>query len=294
MPEEKRPAEQLDDIYPPSVLQTAPEEPQVATAATVAVTGVSRTGVSMEQPPVATAATVAATGVSVTGASMSDGPFVQPATPPSFPLSYDSSSDSSSDLANPYAAARRNMARQTSGSVEVFPPPASLAATAGTPDVALDAASVGAGKTSPRISFRQDAERAETLALALSATIKQQIEQLKNKRHNEPERQAEIDFLKIVSITLDEIAAAIGRARRAATPEGREQEFVKAETLASSLADAGRNFAQRNYERVLDYGGNLVMTILGTQLFAMMFGVSYEEALVTQLALLGISAGIKK
>jgi hypothetical protein len=102
-----------------------------------------------------------------------------------------------------------------------------------------------------------------------------------------------IDFLEVVSSTLDEIAAAIGEARRAASPEDREQKFVHAETLARSLARAGRNFAERNYERVVDYGGYCVLTILGTQLFTTLFGVPPEEALLAQLTLLGFS-NIKK
>ncbi len=146
---------------------------------------------------------------------------------------------------------------------------------------------------SPRSFFRENAERAEALATALSTTIKQEIARLKDERRNDPERQTDIDFLEIVAATLDEIATTISEARRAATPEDREQKFAKAESLARSLADAGRNFAQRNYERVLDYGGYSLMTVLGTQLFAMMFGLPYEVALATQLLLLGLT-GPKK
>jgi hypothetical protein len=172
------------------------------------------------------------------------------------------------------------------------PEPAGLEVKTSPPVVALSAVPLRVG-ASPQISFRNNAERAEGLARALAATIKREIERLNNERHNDPARQAEIEFLEVVSSTLDEIAAAIGQARRAATPDDREQKFVKAETLASSLANAGRDFAQRNYERVVDYGGYCVLAILGTQFFTTLFGVPPEEALLTQVALLGFS-GIKK
>jgi len=68
---------------------------------------------------------------------------------------------------------------------------------------------------------QENTERAEGLAWALSATIKQEIDRL------QPERQAEIKFLEAVSATLDEIANAIDKARRAATSEDRQQEFSK-------------------------------------------------------------------
>jgi hypothetical protein len=176
--------------------------------------------------------------------------------------------------------------------ISLTPEPAGLEVKTSTPVVALRAESLEVGKRSLRVPpriLRENAERAETLARALSTTIKRQIEQLKSERHNEPERQAEIDFLEVVSAKLDEIAAAIGEARRAATPGDREQKFAKAETLASSLANAGRDFAQRNYARVVDYGGYCVLAILGTQLFSTLFGVPAWEALLTQLALLGFS-----
>ena len=121
MPEEKRPTEAV----PPRFGSNDPPNSHISR---------DTPPVLQTVPPVAMATTVAPTGVSVTGASMSEGPLVQTAAPPSFPFSY----DSSSDLVNAnYAAARRNMAMQTSGSVEVFPPAASLAVavTVGTPDI---------------------------------------------------------------------------------------------------------------------------------------------------------------
>ena len=165
---------------------------------------------------------------------------------------------------------------------------APLSLSSDPPVVALSAASLEIGKATPSFAFRDNAERAETLARALSTTIKREIERLKAERPNEPERQAEIDFLEIVSTTLDAIASAIREARRATTPQDREQKFVEAETRASSLAKALRSFAERNYERVLDYGGYSVLTILGTQLFTALFGVPAEEALAVQLLLLGL------
>jgi hypothetical protein len=132
---------------------------------------------------------------------------------------------------------------------------------------------------------QENTERAEGLAWALSATIKQEIDRL------QPERQAEIKFLEAVSETLDEIANAINKASRGATSEDRQQEFAKTETLAGSLAKLAREFAEANYERLVDYGGYSVLVILGTELFANMFGVSANDALGAQRALLGLSSG---
>jgi hypothetical protein len=174
----------------------------------------------------------------------------------------------------------------------LMPEPAGLEIKTSPPVVALSAVPLREGASS-RISFRSNAERAEGLAHALAATIKREIERLKSERHNDPARQAEIDFLEVVSATLDEIAAAIREARRAATPQDREQKFVEAETLARRLAKAGRDFAERNYERITNYGGYSVLVILGTQLFVRLFGVPAEEALAAQLALLGLF-GTKK
>ncbi len=120
-------------------------------------------------------------------------------------------------------------------------------------------------------------------------TIKQDIERLESKRLNEPAWQAQIDFLKLVSSTLDRIVTALGEARQAATPEDREQKFDQAQTLARRLASACRNFAEQNYERVVDYAGFSAFTVLGTLLFTQLFGVSPEVALAGQLALLGLS-----
>ncbi len=137
------------------------------------------------------------------------------------------------------------------------------------------------------VSFRDHAEGAEKLTEALSREIKREIERLTNAGHNEPAWQDEIDFLRSVSATLDQIATAISEARQAATPYAQERKFAEAETLASKLAKAGRDYAERNYERVIDYGCNSALVILGTQLFVSCFGVPAAEALAAQLLLLG-------
>jgi hypothetical protein len=148
-------------------------------------------------------------------------------------------------------------------------------------------------RPAPRTSFREHAKEAEGLTKALSRTIKREIERLENEGRNEPAWRDEIDFLKLVSATLDQIAAAIWEAQQAATADARERKFAEAEKLAGKLAKAGRDFAERSYERVIDYGGYSVLVILGTTLFTSMFGLSPEEALAAQLALLGLS-GAKK
>jgi hypothetical protein len=51
----------------------------------------------------------------------------------------------------------------------------------------------------PKADFREHAERGETLARALSTTIKQEIERLKSEKHNDLEGQAGIDFLEVIS-----------------------------------------------------------------------------------------------
>ena len=142
-----------------------------------------------------------------------------------------------------------------------------------------------AGRPLPRVSVRENAERAEALTWALSGTIKQEIDRL------QPVKQSEIKFLEAVSETLYNLASAINEARRATTSQDREQKFAKVDTLAGSLAKAAREFAEANSERVVDYGGYSALVILGTELFADMFGVSASEAQAAQLALLGLSGG---
>jgi len=125
------------------------------------------------------------------------------------------------------------------------------------------------------------------LARALATTIREEIERLKDQRRNEPEWRDQIDFLELIAATLDQIVAAIAEARRAA-PEVREQRFSEVERLATSLATAARGFAERNYERVTDYGGYCVMTFLGTLLFTTALGASPDVALAAQIAMLGL------
>ena len=77
-----------------------------------------------------------------------------------------------------------------------------------------------AGRPLPRV-VRENAERAEALAWALSATIKQEVDRL------QPEKQSEIKFLEAVSEMLDNLASAINEAKRATTSQDREQKSLK-------------------------------------------------------------------
>jgi hypothetical protein len=138
-----------------------------------------------------------------------------------------------------------------------------------------------------RATFRDNVERAETLSRTLASTIRQEIDRLENERRNDPEQQTLVDFLALVAATLDDITEAISEGRRAPTPKDREQKYRKAESLASDLAKAGRNFAERNYERVIDYAGYSAFAILGTIAFTGLLNVPAQEALAAQLMLLG-------
>jgi hypothetical protein len=124
-----------------------------------------------------------------------------------------------------------------------------------------------AGRPLPRVSVRENAERAEALVWALSTTINQDIDRL------QPEKQSEIKFLEAVSEILDNLASAINEATHATTSQDRERKFAKVDTLAGNLAKAAREFAEVNSERVVDYGGYSELVILRTELFANMFGV---------------------
>jgi hypothetical protein len=148
--------------------------------------------------------------------------------------------------------------------------------------------------TGPTVSYRDNPEGAESLTRALSATVKGEIERLESKRLNEPEWQDQIDFLKFVSLTLDQIATAIGEARQAATADAREEKLKETETLAQTLARECRGFAERNRKRVVDFDGFSAFTILGTLLYTQMLGVPAADAMWAQLALLGISVAAKK
>jgi len=135
--------------------------------------------------------------------------------------------------------------------------------------------------------FRDNPERAEMLARALATTVREEIERLEDQRRNEPEWRDQIDFLRFVANTLDNIAVAIAEARRAAVPDEREQKFAEAERWATSLAKAAKDFAERNYDRVVDFGGYCPMTVLGTLLFTQLLGVSPDVAFVGAMGLLG-------
>jgi hypothetical protein len=63
----------------------------------------------------------------------------------------------------------------------------------------LDSVTPATVRRWPKADFREHAERGETLARALSTTIKQEIERLKSEKHNDPEGQAGIDFLEVIS-----------------------------------------------------------------------------------------------
>jgi hypothetical protein len=196
-----------------------------------------------------------------------------------------------------------------SGGSQVFSPPAATLDTASMnpPGVTIDtpprgdtAAFTGLVADMPpaetlrsiaegqAISFRDNPERAEMLARALATTVRQEIERLECQRRNEPEWREQIDFLHAVADALDNIVTAISEARRAATPEAREQKFGEVGRLATSVAVAAKEFAERNYERVTDYGGYCIMTFLGTLLFTMTLGASPDVALAAQLAMLGL------
>jgi hypothetical protein len=123
------------------------------------------------------------------------------------------------------------------------------------------------------------------LARALATTIRGEIERLNGR--NESEWRDQIDFLRAVADALDNIVAAISEARRADSPEKREQEFAEAERWASSVAKAAKDFAERNYDRVVDFGGFCTMTILSTLLFTQALGVSPDVAFVGAMGLLG-------
>jgi hypothetical protein len=220
---------------------------------------------------------------------------------------------------------QRNDAVLNSGGPQVFPPapptvsqvpPANSAATVDTPPAAVagtapreirletgkyalegGAINAGAGNLTAyadvfradrrvAVSVRDNAERAEMLARSLATTIREEIGRLKGR--NEPEWRDQIDFLELVAATLDQIAAAIVEARQARTAEEREKRFSEAEGLATSLAKAAKDFAERNYERMIDYGGYCTMTILSTLLFTQMLGVSPDVAFVGAMGLLGI------
>ena len=316
-------AEEIDRLYSgpepegePTVVGTAatvPPAPTVSVSAPPQWTG----QVEAASPPRSDNVTIAPAPETVppAAASNSEQPHVPSTSGAAFPFTDDHSADIPPAS---YAAARRNLAMQMSGPVEVFPPlqpppeiPLSSEPTASTaPDeIKLEGRVTGAfggagslatsdADVAPaqgrviaqdrRISFRDNAERAEMLARALSTTIREEIERLKDQRRNEPEWRDQIDFLKAAAATLDQIAEAISQARAAITPQDREREFIKAETLAGSLAKTLRGFAERNYERIVDYGGYSLFTVLGTALFTGLFGVPAEEALLIQMALLGL------
>jgi hypothetical protein len=179
---------------------------------------------------------------------------------------------------------------QTGGKINLEARSGGVAHGAGGMSVDADVASVQRRVIAQdrAVPFRDNAERAEMLARALATTIREEIRRLEDRRLNEPEWRDQIDFLRGVADALDNIVTAISDARRAATPEAREQKFSEVERLATSLAIAAKGFAERNYERVTDYGGYCIMTFLGTLLFTTALGASPDVALAAQMAMFGL------
>lgn len=189
---------------------------------------------------------------------------------------------------------RRNAALLDGGGTQVFSNPAQQdddippITIAGAPAVDVIKEQV---RPAPR--FRENLEHAEAKSRWLASTVRGLIDLLKSERRNDPERQAEIDFLEFVASGLERIADAIQEARRATNDEDKEQKLSEVPTIAGSVAGACRDFAQRNYERITDYSGYSAFITLGTLFFVNLFGVSPEFAMETQLALLGL-AHLKK
>jgi hypothetical protein len=186
---------------------------------------------------------------------------------------------------DPQHAMRRNAALLDGGGSQVLPTPAQQAADLLAQKWGTDL------RPTPR--FRENLEHTETKSRWLASVVRGQIDLLKSERRNDPERQAEIDFLEFVASGLERIADAIREARRAANAEEKEQKLSEVPTIADGIAGACRDFAQRNYEKITDYGGYSAFITLGTLFFVNLFGVSPEFAMETQLALLGL-AHLKK
>jgi hypothetical protein len=140
----------------------------------------------------------------------------------------------------------------------------------------------------PPALVRDRAEDAERLTGALKRSVGEGVGRLKERRLNDPEYAAAIDFLMSVEAILGQIEDAIREARQSHSPAQAEEKFRRAETLAESLAQAARDYAQNNYDRVIDFGGNTLFVVLGTGLFTTLFGVSPDLAFAGQLALMNL------
>jgi hypothetical protein len=147
--------------------------------------------------------------------------------------------------------------------------------------------STSAGDGTVKID-RAAIERADTLARALSRTVNQEVERIRNERRNDPDADIIIGFLTEIAAVLDQIAASIEEARAAGSPEQKEEKLARASSLAESLAESARGFAVRNHDRVIDFGGNTLFVTLGTSLFTTLFGVPAELAMAAALGLLAI------
>ena len=217
---------------PPLVLQTAPEETPVATVATVAVTA----------PVAATSAT------------------------PAFPFSY----DSSSNLVNAqHAAARRNMAQISSGPVEPIPPlrnanvPVSPTPAPGTAPVEIQATLGGSGDLFAAADLVVRAEiyrrglAANTIenrraAQALLEATQAAIDELRDKRLNDPDTGELIDFLDWLAMGLSELVEILDRA--IADPASEPMFLGTAGEIARQLKLGLMEAVEKNRVRIWEVG----------------------------------------
>ena len=157
--------------------------------------------------------------------------------------------------------------------------PSSQATLSGESTLSADATVIEAVATAttsgkPAIApLRDRAEDAERLTLALGRSVAEEIDRLESERRNDPDTALAIGFLKMVAALLEEIANAIRDARQAHSPVKKEEKFERAETLVESLAQAAREYAENNYDRIINYGGNTLFVVLGTAMFAALFRV---------------------
>src|SRR5262249_23498245 len=121
---------------------------------------------------------------------------------------------------------------------------------------------------------------------------REEADRLKQERRNDPQFQDTINFLDAAAQALDQIADLIRAARETGSPEEKNQLFSKAEAVARGLADLVREYAARNHDRLVDFGGNMSVPALATLLFSLI-GVSPDVALPVVRATLGLAAAKK-
>ena len=153
-----------------------------------------------------------------------------------------------------------------------------------------EALAAGSTSNSP---IRKRAEEARILARALHHSVSEELESIKAGRRNERDAAPAIDYLTNVAGVIDQIAMALGSATSANTSEQRTRNFEEAETLAFNLANAAGKFARDNDRRIIDFGGNTILILLGTALFTTIFGVSPDLAFDAQSALLDMTVKTK-